>query len=130
MFLRIVPDTNLFKPIKINNLPNLIINYNSLWNNLQPLKNVSLDGKISILLTEYHLIKHDFYIGVSAYIDLNNNSYLKLRIVDKGFYDTVDIYDMDCFIGIKTDEQSICNVVEHILDLPNLIDIFKKCDIQ
>lgn len=97
----------------VSTLENSIDFSKSIIKPLQAYKDYMYEGKCSILLTEWHQVSQETYLGIEMLINTNKPNNYKLRVIE-GYLCEDGMHDGDAFVDIKTEKEHVENAIKDI----------------
>lgn len=82
-------------------------------NPLQAYKDFTYEGKCAIMLTKWHQVSQDTYLGITMLININKPNNYKLR-VSEGYLCDDGMNEGEAFVDIKTEKEHIENAIKDI----------------
>jgi hypothetical protein len=104
------PDIDFDKVIE--SLENI---HESIVKPLQAYKDFMYDGKCAIMLSKWHPISEDTYLGIVMMMNVNKPNEYKLR-VSEGYTCDDGMHEGDGFIDIKTEKEHVENAIRDIMN--------------
>jgi hypothetical protein len=82
---------------------------------LQAYKDFMYDGKCAIMLSKWHQVSQDTYLGIVMMVNINKLNNYKLRVIE-GYLCNDIMHEGDAFVDIKTEKEHIENAIRDIMN--------------
>lgn len=82
---------------------------------LQAYKDFMFDGKCTIMLTKWHEVSQDTYLGIVMMMNVNKPNDYKLRVIEGYTYDD-GMHQGDASVDIRTEKEHIENAIRDIMN--------------